>query len=34
MHFTNLVAHSGVEKDSLRSGGFTRINVRNDSEVT
>jgi hypothetical protein len=33
MNFTNLVVDTGVEKDSLSSRGFTRVDVRHDSNV-
>jgi hypothetical protein len=34
VHFANLVAHAGIEKDALRRGSLARIDVRNDAEVT
>jgi hypothetical protein len=33
MNFTDLVVDTGVEKDSLSSRGFTRVDVRHDSNV-
>ena len=33
MNFTDLVVDTGVEKDALSSRGFTRVDVRHDSDV-
>lgn len=34
MDFTNLVVPSGIEKDTLGSGGLSRINVGHNTDVT
>jgi hypothetical protein len=33
MHFTNFVIHTGVKKNTLGGGGFTRVNVRGNTDV-
>jgi hypothetical protein len=33
MNFTDLVVNSSIEKDALGCGGFTRVNVRHDSDI-
>ena len=33
MNFTDLVVDTGVEKDALSSRGFTRVDVRHDSNI-
>jgi hypothetical protein len=34
MHLTNFVAMSGVVQNPFRGRGFTRINMRHDTNVT
>ncbi|MNT17008.1 hypothetical protein D3C72_1521370 [compost metagenome] len=34
MHFTDFVVHTGIEQNTFCSGGFTRINMRRDTDVT
>ena len=33
MHFTNFVVHTGVVKNTLGGGGFTRVNVSGNTDV-
>jgi len=33
VNFTDLVIDTGVEKDALSSRGFTRVDVRHDSDI-
>jgi hypothetical protein len=33
MYFTDLVVDTGVKKNALSSRGFTRVDVRHDSDI-
>jgi hypothetical protein len=33
VYLTDLVGHTGVVQDTLRTGGFTGVNMRRDAEV-
>jgi hypothetical protein len=34
MHFTNFVIHAGIKKNALCGGGFARINVGRNTDVS
>ena len=34
MHFTDLMDHTGITQDTLRSSGFTGINVSRNTKIS